>query len=368
MIKANYRLHFFDKTVLFLNYFAAFAILISYLSPIVDPVSFWPIAFFGLAYLQLLLANVLFACYWLFRFKIQILISLVCILAGWQIMMKNVGFHKATTDGSKTSVNQIRMMAYNVHGFTHSEVPNQSTRHQILQIIHDQQPDIINIEEFYTKAKGKKAIRDSINKVLETQQYYFQPFSGTANDGAGLAIFSKFPIINQGVIRLTNDGSDTNAIFIDVTVNGKTIRVYCVHLQSFLLDAQDHGYVDSAQIGRADIHASRRIGSKLKTAFIRRSKQVKMIKKHLATCPYPFIIAGDFNDTPSSYVVNQMSAGLKNAFVEKGRGLGKTYNGDIPNYQIDYIMASPQFDIVNYLVIEKKLSDHYPVRSDLLLK
>ena len=57
-------------------------------------------------------------------------------------------------------------------------------------------------------------------------------------------------------------------------------------------------------------------------------------------CPYPYIISGDFNDTPSSYAVNQMAKGFKNAFREKGTGLGRTYNGDFPNYQIDYIMAS----------------------------
>lgn len=93
-----------------------------------------------------------------------------------------------------------------------------------------------------------------------------------------------------------------------------------------------------------------------------------MMKDHMAQCPYPYIVAGDFNDTPSSYAVNQMSKGIKNAFREKGRGLGRTYNGDIPNYQIDYILVSPQFDVLNYTVIEKKLSDHYPIRSDLLLK
>jgi endonuclease/exonuclease/phosphatase family metal-dependent hydrolase len=62
-----------------------------------------------------------------------------------------------------------------------------------------------------------------------------------------------------------------------------------------------------------------------------------------------------------------MAKGLNNSFREKGSGLGRTYNGDFPNYQIDYIMSSKQFSVFNYKVIEKKLSDHYPVRSDLVL-
>ena len=92
------------------------------------------------------------------------------------------------------------------------------------------------------------------------------------------------------------------------------------------------------------------------------------IKDHAAQCPYPYIISGDFNDTPSSYAVNAMAQGLKNAFHEKGSGFGRTYNGSFPNYQIDYIMASPQFEVTDYQIIEKRLSDHYPVRSDLALK
>jgi endonuclease/exonuclease/phosphatase family metal-dependent hydrolase len=72
--------------------------------------------------------------------------------------------------------------------------------------------------------------------------------------------------------------------------------------------------------------------------------------------------------TPASFAVNELSKGLKNAFRERGFGLGRTYNGDFPNFQIDYILATLQFDVLDYYIIEKKLSDHYPVRADLLLK
>jgi endonuclease/exonuclease/phosphatase family metal-dependent hydrolase len=210
---------------------------------------------------------------------------------------------------------------------------------------------------------------DSVKKALNTTNYYFQPFGSTADNGTGLAIISKYPIVNKGIILLANDGSDTKSIYVDISINNKVLRVYCVHLQSFLLSIQDHIYMDSvSQKGKTSIQASKRIGGKLKLGFIRRSDQVKMMRAELAKCPYPYIIAGDFNDTPSSYAVNQMSAGLKNAFREQGRGLGRTYNGDVPNYQIDYIMVSPQFKVENYTVIEKKFSDHYAIRSDLSLQ
>ena len=76
---------------------------------------------------------------------------------------------------------------------------------------------------------------------------------------------------------------------------------------------------------------------------------------------------GDFNDTPVSYAITQMSKNLKNGFLEKGSGLGITYNGDFPNFQIDYIFASKQFDFKDYKIIKREFSDHYPVCSTVTL-
>ena len=149
----------------------------------------------------------------------------------------------------------------------------------------------------------------------------------------------------------------------------QVIRIYAVHFQSIHFEQEDYQYIDAvSKKGQTDINSSRRIGSKLKHAFLKRSGQVALIKRHMAQCPNPYIIAGDFNDTPSSYAVNLMAKGIKNTFSEKGSGLGRTYNGDFPNFQIDYIMASNAFDILTYGIVRKKLSDHYPVYSDMRLK
>jgi endonuclease/exonuclease/phosphatase family metal-dependent hydrolase len=108
---------------------------------------------------------------------------------------------------------------------------------------------------------------------------------------------------------------------------------------------------------------------KLQIAYPKRAEQAKIIMKHIENSPYPVIVCGDFNDTPISYAVNNMlSGGLINSFREKGSGLGITYNGDFPNFQIDYILVSPSFSVKNYRIIQKKVSDHYALRSDLELQ
>ena len=81
------------------------------------------------------------------------------------------------------------------------------------------------------------------------------------------------------------------------------------------------------------------------------------------TSPYPIILCGDFNDTPTSFTYKQLSKDLNDSFTNSGRGLGSTYNGKIPALKIDYILYSPNLNQVDFETNEVKLSDHYPIKS-----
>ncbi len=370
-MKDKTRLPFIDRIILWLNCFFCFALLISYLSPFVDPRKAWAIAFFGLAYPLLFVSSVLFIIYWLLRKKWYALISIACIFCGWSVMRNNIEFHKTgNTTERPGDAGAVRIMTYNVHNFKRYGAKNDiSTKREILQIINEQQPDVIGFQEFYTRKHGQYDMRDSILKIMGSTNYYFEPIIFNANEAIGIAMFSKYPIVGRGMIQISDKRSENACIYIDVQKGNHQFRVYSVHLQSIRFDPEDYKYLNQvSEQGKPDMSLTRRLGGKLKNAFIKRSVQVDKIKANAAQCPYPYIISGDFNDTPSSYAVHEMSEGLKNAFREKGYGFGRTYNGNFPNYQIDYIMASQQFDVANYNIIEKKLSDHYPVRSDLVLK
>ena len=159
------------------------------------------------------------------------------------------------------------------------------------------------------------------------------------------------------------------AIWADLKKGDKTFRVYNVHFQSISFQPEDYQYLQKVRKEiETDVESSKKIGGRLKRAFIKRANQVKMVKSHTDSCTIPYIVAGDFNDTPISYTVQTISKGMNNGFREKGSGFGVTYNGAFPNFQIDYIFTSPEFSVKNYLIIDKKLSDHFPVRTDLELK
>lgn len=363
-------LPFIDRIFLWINYLLCLALLLSYMAPVTDPRKFWPVAFFGLAYPLILVSNLVIIVYWLIRRRWFVLISAISILLGWNVLENNIGIRLPAGESSTPPQNQLRIMTYNVHDFKRYGAKNDvSTKHEILNIIGEQQPDVIGIQEFFTKKKGEYDMVDSIKQIMRAQHYYFEPLMTSQSEFIGMAIFSKFPIKSYGLVKLSQKRSGNQCIYVDVQKDSTIFRMYSVHLQSINFDPQDYQYLDKlSSKGKTDISATKRVGSKLKSAFQKRADHVFIIKDHARQCPYPYIIAGDFNDTPSSFAVNQMAKGMKNAFREKGAGLGRTYNGAFPNYQIDYVMASPQFAISEYKIIERKLSDHYPLSTVLLLK
>lgn len=368
-MKPKEGLNFIDKLFLWVNLACCGGLLISYLAPVVNPEKFWPLAFFGLAYPFLLLANVVLIAYWLLRKSKWVLLSVFTIALGWGILNKNIGLRFPSAYGLKKE-EAIRVMTYNVHNFkrygSKNDIP---TKHEILSIIADQQPDVIGFQEFYTRNKGQYNMLDSIQKILKCNNYFFKSVVENRTEAIGLALFSKLPIVAHGFIQLTEKRNENQCIYVDVKKGNKIFRIYSIHLQSIRFDPDDYRYLNNiSQQGKPEKGSANRLLYKLKIAFQKRSDQVFKIRSHADSCSHPYIISGDFNDTPTSFAVNQMGKGLKNTFREKGSGLGRTYNGSFPNYQIDYIMAGQQFDVLNYAIIEKRLSDHYPVCSDLVLK
>jgi endonuclease/exonuclease/phosphatase family metal-dependent hydrolase len=351
--------------VLYFNFFFAALLLLSYLSPLISPQKFWPLAFLGLLYLILLFINLFFCIYWVIRLKKYFFISAIVIILGFNVLLNNVGFnyfHKTLSSSSKAP---LKLMTYNVHNFQNTI--NLSVHRSILQLINLNQPDVIGFEEFNFKPSIFK-VCDSLKKILHTNQFYFEPFIKTQYDSTGLALFSKYPIINHGIIRLSNERNENQAIYIDVKYKSIVVRVYAFHLQSLELKEQDYTSLNSfSHKGIIGLTELKRIILKLKEGFIQRGQQVELIRQHASKCPYPYIFMGDFNDTPSSYAFNQMAIGMNNAFRDKGTGIGKTFNGGFASFQIDYILASKQFHVIDYQIIYKAISDHYPVLSDVVL-
>lgn len=364
------RVGFISRTALIVNFLFAGLLLLSYLASLISPSIFWPMAFVGLAYPILLVVNVLFVVFWLIRKPLFALLSAGIILLGWKFLFSTIGFRESTAiEVPKSSEDIVRIMTWNVHGFKPFNPDKDKTiRYQMLDIIRREQPDILCIQEYYSKRRGDHNMKKAIKEILDFTHYYIYEDFANPWELEGMVFFSKLPITDTASITFPNTGRGNEAIYADFTFNNKKFRIYNIHLQSIRFQPEDYEYIKNVKAINTDVKSSKRIGGRLKRAFIARSHQVSLLRKYIDTCSSPYIILGDFNDTPSSYAVNTLAKGMQNAFRKKGSGYGITYNGDFPNFQIDFILASREFDVKSYLTIKKKLSDHYPVVCDLQLE
>ncbi len=363
-------LGFFNKTTLAFNSFFALLLLLSYLASFINPSAFWPAAFIGLAYPFLLLINSLFLVFWLIRKPRFSLVSAITILIGYKFLTSTIGFREsAAIEVPKSSEDIIRIMTWNVHGFKPFNPGNEkAVKSQILDVIRREQPDVLCLQEYYSKRKGENDMKKAIMEILRSKHYYIHEDFSNPWELQGMAFFSKLPVSDTGSISFPSTDRGNEAVYSDFTFNKKKFRIYSIHLQSIRFQPEDYEYIKHVREINTNVKSPKRIGGRLKRAFIRRSEQVKLLRNYTDTCSYPYIILGDFNDTPTSFAVNTMSKGMQNCFRKKGSGFGITYNGEFPNFQIDYIFASKDFGVKNYLTVKKKLSDHYPVISDLVLK
>jgi endonuclease/exonuclease/phosphatase (EEP) superfamily protein YafD len=99
--------------------------------------------------------------------------------------------------------------------------------------------------------------------------------------------------------------------------------------------------------------------------YQRRAEQVNLVKESMLACDFPKIVCGDFNDIPVSYTYRELSAGMKDAFSEAGRGLETTYKGSMPSFRIDYILFDNPMRAIHYQSVAEVPSDHKWIAAKL---
>lgn len=331
--------------------------ILSYMAAFVSPQSFWVLSLFGLAYPVFLVLNVIF--FFIFvSLKIRTaILSLACILLGWNYLSVMYA-----TNSSKISAsdNKITVCSFNIESlYTYRNNAKSQNQYE-----YEDETSFAPYRSFFDQASANIICLQEYFPKNSYFNKYFQKNTPFSIKGS-LSIYSKYPIINQG--EAIAGGKKTNgAIFADLKIDTTIVRVYNVHLQSTGIAPEAQKIADENKIKVENTKSSiRKIVSGLKSASQLRAKQVDEVVKHIQGCPYPVIICGDFNDTPYSYSYQQVRGNLKDSFLERGNGFGVTYNGPIPTLRIDYILGSPSLNFLSHKIINSKVSDHYPIISEI---
>lgn len=344
------KLNKFNKFIFFLNSLVAVLLLLSFILPFVSPESFPTLSILSLLVPPLIIINTLFVFYWVLRLQKQFLLSAVMIVL---VLLQFNSFFKFGDSVSEVAVkNKLSVLSYNVHLFNAYSRGNSKESEIIFnEIMNTYTPDIICIQEY----------NDTHAPKMKDYPYVYKHFKmGTLKNGSkkkkvlGHAIYSKYPLINTGAFDFK--GTTNNTLYVDIIKEKDTIRLYNLHLKSIGITAS----MSALQEGGKE-----KLIGRLTTAFEIQTSQVDAILKHRENSPYPVIIAGDFNNTAFSYIYNQLTEGMNDAYAECGSGLGTTFDFDGFPLRIDYILAQKNMEVLSFKTIEKTFSDHQPIMATL---
>ena len=153
----------------------------------------------------------------------------------------------------------------------------------------------------------------------------------------GIGLLSRYPILRSERVLLPNDGKteQRSMLIADIELpSGRVITFVCTHLE-----------VKSSQM---------------------RQEQVRFINKYLKKVKNQIILCGDMNAEPDSKEMQLLAEDWKNLSNDD-----LTFSTMKPQTKIDYIWSKPasEVDLLSTCVCtEVKLSDHFPVKSEIVLK
>lgn len=323
-----------------------------------------------------LVLNIFALLYCMLRFKITGLITLLVLFIALPQIKNLWGFHlvkKQCTEDNDT----LKMLTFNVRIFdlyNWADNQHEKSKQKIFEKLEEIDADIITFQEFYSKPNSDWDNIKAIKSELNMPYYYFSRELVTDKGRQwGIATFSKYPIVNYGELirEQTTKRNQTydyyKAHYTDIVTPNDTIRIINCHLASIYLDAEDYSTIERISDPEGlKIKDSKTIVAKLMRAYKKRGNQVDELNKFLQSPqPHPIVLAGDFNDLPTSYSYNKLSSNFQDAYLKTNWGPGATYNGKLPGLRIDFILADKSLDICHTKKINLKTSDHFPLLMEM---
>ncbi|GAB3718173.1 endonuclease/exonuclease/phosphatase family protein [Spirosoma lituiforme] len=293
------------------------------------------------------------ACIYLF-YKQQKMIAaagIIWVLFSFVVVKRLVG----TQDGYK-DLSQTQTL--NVLSFNSETFPTSGENRLDASLL---KADIACFQEYSPNAQIEHQYTDKLQKLTCFDK----------NREIGLALFSRYPIVNQ-YSRIWDREKAPNIngfLCADIAYGTDTIRVVNVHLWS--MGVRTNQAVDALKTGHVGRFALELLDTfqRMKEGFEHRNEQLREVESYVAGSRYPVIICGDFNETPISYSYGKLSQNFRNAFEEAGQGLGFTLNRHPYCVRIDQQFFSADWHIKTCQTLSGiSFSDHFPVLAQYVLK
>lgn len=360
---------FLKIILLSLNVLVVLLLLGSTMGGWMRPSKFMLFSFLGYGYLYLAIANAVFIILWLCFSSKWFLLSLAALLA--RVTFLPLYFQVGGTEDIEAEIrkqdNCVKVMTFNVHHFQGVEMIRSLADTNMLlflEMVDDEEPDVLVLQE-YVGAGDTVRLTEALRRRGFTEQA-----SGHAGGSmTGEVIFSKLPLLNVSRIK------EPTLFYADLLYADDTLRVCCMHLDSYGLDESDHRQIHDIRRGVVDSSTGRGTYHKFKETILKHEEEWGILDPFFATCRLPLIVAGDFNDPPASFFYQQCRQYLKDSYCEVGQGFSTTYHGTFthrrnaifPAFRIDMVLHSASLQARSYKRLKSEISDHYPVIVTLSL-
>jgi endonuclease/exonuclease/phosphatase family metal-dependent hydrolase len=338
------------------------------LTPYISPITFHYLSFGALFFPIVFFGMLAWTIISLFFYRKYFLFFLLCLAMGYQNIIAVFAFHSNKIFVPTKQNEAIRILSWNVNSFLSGARMDSVHTVEMLQFIKASGADIFCFQDYSSVSYPVNASTDFISKDNQMPHHFF----AEADANYGVIIFSKWPIIRKGSIPYNNIGSLEKLQFVDIQTPSGLLRVFNTHFASMNIhvDLMDKTNANKLKFINYDTAILLRKDKLWRLAYFDRLhvQQAALVKQTMDSSAEPFIFTADLNAVPSSFVYHQLRKGLKDVFIEKGFGMGRTYDSLSPTLRIDVILTSPNIKTVQYQAPRLHLSDHLPIITDIHLK
>lgn len=301
----------------------------------------------------LIIANFLMLIYWLVRrrwlFSLIPVVTLACCIpySGTIYQLRFDKPQENTEHGLKIASYNVAMFGRETSGFMAQDILAEMRRQKV---------DVLCIQE-YNEISGDK-------KNSESYKDYF-PYMQVGRED--MVIFSRYPI--KAHKKMLFEETNNSAMWADIDVKGKEIRVFNVHLETTGINRTLHS-AGKMMAQNREVDTNRLLNAiwgNYTLGMMFRSGQAITIANEKRESEKPVILCGDFNDVPYSFVYNTVLGDMVDGFKECGAGWMYTYRSKNKPVRIDYIFHDQSLKGLSYYKTEMTYSDHYPIFMKIAL-
>ena len=329
-------------------------LLLSCLSVYVNPAKAWLLVPLEILFWPLTLLNAFLLLWALLRRSKAAFIPLLALVPSFLVLGRFIQFGNSPVPEGDS----LKILSYNVGRFRSCrETPDsRACMDSVFRFLRESDADIICLQEFYLPNDGH-----GVNEIVARKMRGWHPTSWTYTGRKGRfgnVILSRYEPVRKGYMDF--DSSANLAVWADYRIDGRTLRVYNCHLESYNISPAG---IANAVFGRdGNLEET---GRRVRRSIRQRSQQVDRIFKDIYASPVESVICGDFNDSPLSYTYQKTTRGHRDCFREAGRGIGSSFPSRLPVIRLDYILPAESMEVCFYACPAVHYSDHRPVISEI---